>query len=53
MKGRIDQAKGKVKKFAGKVTGNKDLEVKGKLQSAGGKIQACFGDTRKRHRKSD
>jgi len=43
-KGRVEQAKGKLKEVAGQVTGNKDLELKGKIQNTGGKIQAGFGD---------
>lgn len=48
MKGRIEQVKGKARNVAGRVTGNKELEIKGRLQSAGGKVQAGFGDARKR-----
>lgn len=47
VKGRIDEAKGKVKEVAGKVAGNKELELKGKIQNTGGKIQAGFGDMKK------
>ncbi|HEX5391811.1 MAG TPA: CsbD family protein [Rhodocyclaceae bacterium] len=43
-KGRIHEAKGKVKEVAGKVTGNKELEQKGKLENIGGKVQAGYGD---------
>lgn len=43
-KGRIKQAKGKVKEVAGKLVGNDDLELKGKIQKAGGKAQATYGD---------
>ena len=43
-KGRVEEAKGKVKEIAGKVVGNKDLELKGKIQNTGGKAQAAFGD---------
>lgn len=42
--GRIDEAKGKVKEVAGKIVGNKDLELKGKVQNTGGKAQAAYGD---------
>jgi uncharacterized protein YjbJ (UPF0337 family) len=42
--GRIDEVKGKVKEVAGKIVGNKELELKGKLQQASGKGQAGFGD---------
>lgn len=43
-KGRIEEAKGKVKEVAGKVSGNKNLEQKGKFQNIRGKIQAGYGD---------
>ena len=42
--GRIDQATGKVKEIAGKITGNKSLEQKGKLQNIGGHVQASLGN---------
>jgi uncharacterized protein YjbJ (UPF0337 family) len=44
IKGRIKEAKGKVKQVAGKMVGSKDLEKKGKIQHAEGKIQAGYGD---------
>lgn len=44
VKGRIEQATGKVKEVAGKVTGDKELEQEGKVQNVGGKVQAGYGD---------
>jgi uncharacterized protein YjbJ (UPF0337 family) len=44
VKGRIDEEKGKAKKAAGKATGNKDLERKGNIQKASGRVQAGYGD---------
>jgi uncharacterized protein YjbJ (UPF0337 family) len=44
VKGRIDEEKGKAKKAAGKATGNKDLERKGNIQKASGKVQAGYGN---------
>ncbi|MFZ1537202.1 MAG: CsbD family protein [Chromatiaceae bacterium] len=44
VKGRYEEAKGKVKEVAGHVTGNEELEVEGKLQKDAGKIQAGVGD---------
>jgi uncharacterized protein YjbJ (UPF0337 family) len=44
VKGRLDEAKGKVKEVAGKVTGNNTLEQKGKIQNAKGTVQAGYGD---------
>lgn len=45
-KGRIDEAKGKAKEVAGKVTGNKHLEYKGKFQNISGKVRTGFGDVK-------
>jgi uncharacterized protein YjbJ (UPF0337 family) len=43
-KGRLEEAKGKMKEAAGKAVGNKELELKGKVQNISGKAQAGFGD---------
>jgi uncharacterized protein YjbJ (UPF0337 family) len=45
-KGRVEEVKGKVKEVAGKITGNTDLEHKGKLQNLKGQVQAGFGDAK-------
>ncbi|OOC51164.1 MULTISPECIES: CsbD family protein [Thioalkalivibrio] len=47
IKGRVEEAKGQAKQTAGKVVGNKELEVKGRAQKAGGKLQAGYGDLKK------
>ena len=52
IKGRIKEAKGKVKKVAGQVAGNKELERKGKIQNVSGKVQAEYGDLREDIKKS-
>ena len=44
VKGRIEEAKGKVKEIAGNVVGNEDLAQEGKIQNAKGKVQAGYGD---------
>ncbi len=44
VKGRFEEAKGKVKEVAGNLVGNKDLEQEGKVQNAKGKVQAGYGD---------
>lgn len=44
VKGRVEEATGKVKEIAGKVVGNKDLELEGAVQGIGGKAQAAVGD---------
>jgi len=43
-KGRVEEVKGKVKEVAGNFVGNDDLELKGKIQKSGGKVQAAYGD---------
>jgi uncharacterized protein YjbJ (UPF0337 family) len=42
--GRVEEVKGKVKEVAGKITGDKDLEHKGKIQNLKGQAQAVYGD---------
>jgi uncharacterized protein YjbJ (UPF0337 family) len=44
VKGRSQEAKGKVKEVTGNLVGNDDLELKGKIQKSGGKVQAAYGD---------
>ena len=43
IQGSIEQAKGKVKEVAGKVTGDAKLEAEGKTQTTAGKIQNAIG----------
>ncbi len=52
VKGRAEQAKGKVKEVAGKAVGNKELEQEGKIQNTGGKIRAGYGDVKEEIKKS-
>lgn len=47
VKGRVTEAKGKIKEVAGKLAGNPTLEAKGKVQKIAGKAQAKFGDVKK------
>jgi uncharacterized protein YjbJ (UPF0337 family) len=44
VKGRADQAVGKVKEVVGAVVGNKELEIKGAIQKNIGVVQAKVGD---------
>ena len=44
VKGRYEEAKGKVKEVAGHVVGNKDLEEKGNLEKNVGKTRADVAD---------
>jgi uncharacterized protein YjbJ (UPF0337 family) len=39
MSGETDEAKGRVKKAAGELTGNKDLKREGDIDKAGGKVK--------------
>ena len=43
VKGSFEQAKGKVKEVAGKVTGDAKLEGEGKAEKTAGKIQNAVG----------
>ena len=44
VKGRAEEAVGKVKEVAGHVTGNKELEAKGDAQQVASKTRATAGD---------
>jgi len=44
VKGRVEEAKGKIKEVAGHVVGNKDLEVEGNIQKNKGKVGAGAAD---------
>jgi uncharacterized protein YjbJ (UPF0337 family) len=44
VKGRVNEAKGKIKEVAGDLVGNEKLKVKGKVQKTLGKAQAKYGD---------
>ncbi len=46
IKGRIEQATGQVKQVAGRLVGKRELEQKGRIQKAGGKIQSEYGDVK-------
>ncbi len=46
IKGRVEQATGKVKEVAGKVVGNERLETEGLAGQVKGKVQAGFGDAK-------
>ena len=43
VKGSAEQAKGKVKEWAGKVTGDKKTEAEGKGEQAKGKVRNAVG----------
>ncbi|MEO8738783.1 MAG: CsbD family protein [Casimicrobiaceae bacterium] len=46
VKGRVEEAKGKAKEVAGKVVGNKKLEVEGDANQVAGKVQKTYGDAK-------
>lgn len=46
IKGRVNEAKGKVKEVAGDLVGNDRLKAKGKVQKNLGKAQAKYGDVK-------
>jgi uncharacterized protein YjbJ (UPF0337 family) len=48
IKGRVKEAEGKAKEVAGKMVGNKTLELKGTVQRALGEAQAKFGDVKEK-----
>jgi len=51
-KGRVAEAVGKTKEVAGKIVGNENLELKGKIQGALGKVDASYGDAKANLEKS-
>ncbi|MGI4782720.1 uncharacterized protein YjbJ (UPF0337 family) [Ralstonia sp. 151470066-2] len=46
VKGRLQEAKGKIKEVAGKVTGDEKTQVKGNIEKNIGKARATMGDVR-------
>ena len=44
VKGRVEEAKGKIKETAGRAVGNPDLEDRGTIQKVGGNLQKNYGD---------
>jgi uncharacterized protein YjbJ (UPF0337 family) len=44
VKGRVNEAKGKIKEVSGALVGNETMEAKGKVQKNLGKAQAKYGD---------
>ncbi len=47
VEGRAEEVKGKVKQATGKAVGDRELEHRGRIQKAGGKIQAGYGNLKK------
>ena len=50
-KGNARKAEGKIKEVAGKVTDDKSLELKGKLEQQVGKVQISYGDAKQDFKK--
>jgi uncharacterized protein YjbJ (UPF0337 family) len=46
VKGAADKVTGKIKEFAGRVTGNRKLETKGKVDQLKGAVRNAVGDVR-------
>jgi uncharacterized protein YjbJ (UPF0337 family) len=46
--GRVEEAKGKMKEVAGKVTGSEKLRTEGVVDQAAGKVQKTYGDTKEK-----
>jgi uncharacterized protein YjbJ (UPF0337 family) len=53
IKGAAEQAKGKVKEVAGKVTGDEKLKAEGKVDQIKGKVQNTVGGIKESLRESD
>ena len=46
VKGAADKVAGKIKEFAGRVTGNKKLETEGKIDQVKGAVHNAAGDAK-------
>ena len=46
IKGRAEEAKGKIKEVTGRVIGNPDLEAEGDADQVAGKVQKTYGDAK-------
>lgn len=46
VKGRVEEAKGKIKEIAGKAVGNPRVEAEGDLEQMAGKVQKTYGDAK-------
>ncbi|MDR6499723.1 CsbD family protein [Burkholderia sp. DN3021] len=51
VRGRIAEAKGKLREVVGKVIGNRVTRMQGKVQQVVGKTQASFGDAKEQFKK--
>ena len=46
IRGRVEEAKGKIKEVTGKVVGNERLEAEGDAEQVAGKVQKAYGDAK-------
>lgn len=46
IKGRVEEATGKTKEAAGRMTNDRDLESRGTSEKVGGKVQKTYGDVK-------
>jgi uncharacterized protein YjbJ (UPF0337 family) len=46
VQGRVEEAKGAIKQATGHVTGKPDLEDRGTIEKAAGKVQKTYGDVK-------
>lgn len=53
VKGRYEEAKGKVKEVVGHAVGNTEVEIEGQVQKNTGKAQAAYGDLKEDIKKDD
>lgn len=53
IKGKTKEVKGDIKESAGKAFGNKEMENKGKVENAAGKVQKGYGDAKEEIKKDD
>ncbi len=51
VKGRIDEAKGKLKEMIGRILGNRTTRMQGTVEQVVGKTQASFGDAKAQFKK--
>jgi uncharacterized protein YjbJ (UPF0337 family) len=52
VKGRAEEAKGKVKEVAGNIVGDDEMELEGNFEKNVGKVKAGFGDLKDDIKKS-
>ncbi|MGC3965498.1 MAG: CsbD family protein [Rhodocyclaceae bacterium] len=48
IKGRTEQAAGKIKEVAGRATNDRDLEARGRADQTAGKVRAGYGDAKEK-----